>query len=216
MLRRIWLKILLIIVNLIILGGNILPAARFEIPITGNNVPENPPVKLLSTLPSFNSFVESVSNGKPGIRGVYIPEVMAFSVIQQPKDQPGFVSAIPGVVTQFEMASSMGTIGLLAHNFLAGSYFDDTKLGDLISVVHGTGEVEQYKITSILEYQALEPNNVRTAFLDLKGQNQISADELFKMVYSGKPHLTLQTCIAKGQILSWGRLFVIAEPSEEK
>ena len=194
--------------------GNAVTSAHAQIPVTGSSAPDSQPSKMISSLPSFRSFVQTVADGDPTVRGVYIPEVMALEVVQQPKDQPAFVSIEPKAATQFQMASAFGTIGLLAHNFLAGRYFDDVQIGDKISVVHGDGQVEEYQISSILQFQALDTTNTRTDFVDTSTQKQITASELFNLVYGGKPHLTLQTCIAKGQLLSWGRLFVIAEPVE--
>ena len=199
---------------LIVTGGNAVTSAHAQIPVTGNSVPDSQPSKMISSLPSFNSFVRTVADGDSTVRGVYIPEVMALEVVQQPKDQPAFVSIEPKAATQFQMASAFGTIGLLAHNFLAGRYFDDVQIGDKISVVHGDGQVEDYQISNILQFQALDTTNIRTDFVDTSTQKQITAQELFNLVYGGKPHLTLQTCVAKGQLLSWGRLFVIAEPVE--
>lgn len=201
---------------LTITGGNAVTSVHAQIPVTGNSVPDSQPSKMISSLPSFNSFVRTVAYGDSTVRGVYIPEVMALEVVQQPKDQPAFVSIEPKAATQFQMASAFGTIGLLAHNFLAGRYFDDVQIGDKISVVHGDGQVEEYQISSILQFQALDTTNIRTDFVDTSTQKQITAQELFNLVYGGKPHLTLQTCVAKGQMLSWGRLFVIAEPVETK
>jgi hypothetical protein len=206
----------LIIANLIIIAGFTISPATVQIPISGKSALDGQSVITESSSPSLKSFVESVADGNPNIRGVYIPDVLAFKVIQQPKSQPAFVSIDPDTATQFQMASSYGSIGLLAHNYLAGAYFDDTRVGDKISVVHGDGQIEEYQISSILKFQALNPTDVRTDFLDISSQKQNTAEELFKIVYGGKPHLTLQTCIPKGTVSLWGRLFVIAEPVTSK
>lgn len=193
------------------IGGNPTRLAQAQIPITGNDVIDSQSSNSISSLPEFSSFIQTVADGSPIIRGVYIPKIMALEVVQQPKDQPGFVSIDPETATQFRMASKLGTIGLLAHNFLAGSHFDDTEIGEKISVIYGDGKIEEYQITSILKFQALDTTNVRTDFVDTLSMQKISANGLFNKVYGGKPHLTLQTCIRNGQLLSWGRLFVIAE-----
>jgi hypothetical protein len=68
-------------------------------------------------LPDFADFSRSVQNGDPTVlRGVYVPDVLALPVAQQPLDRPYFVSSRDGETTQFGMASQYGNIGLLAHN----------------------------------------------------------------------------------------------------
>ncbi len=186
--------------------------APVTIPATGINISSPQSDIPNSTIPTFESFVETVEDGSPTVRGVYISDVLALEVIQQPSNQPAFVSIEPGTATQFQMASAYGSIGLLAHNYLGGASFDDVSIGDRISIVHGDGRIEEYDISSILEFQALNPTYIRTDFLDISSQTTVTADELFGMVYGGKPHLTLQTCIMNGRESSWGRLFVIAEP----
>src|SRR5512139_396553 len=79
---------------------------------------------LESTLPGFADFSESVQNGEADIlRGVYVQNVLALPVVQQPADQPYYVSSRDGELTQFSLVSRYGNIGLLAHNTLSGSLF---------------------------------------------------------------------------------------------
>jgi hypothetical protein len=40
----------------------------------------------------------------------------------------------------------------------------------------------------------------------------LNAEQMFKRVYFGDRHVTFQTCIESNGELSWGRLFIIAEP----
>src|SRR5215211_6783529 len=63
------------------------------------------------TLPSFADFSQSVRNGEADmLRGVYVPDVLALPIIQQPKDYPYYVSNHDGEVTQFSMATQYGNI----------------------------------------------------------------------------------------------------------
>ncbi len=164
-------------------------------------------------VPSLNNFVASVENGySTVIRGVYAREIFALPVIQQPKENPGFVANADDVVTEFSMAQRYGTIGMLAHNHKAGQYFPLLKLGDKIDVVYGNGNVETFVVTGIHSYQALAPNNPYTPFVDLETGEQKTVEQVFFGMYTGERHLTLQTCIAEGDEPSWGRLFIIAEP----
>ena len=162
---------------------------------------------------ALKEFVDSVIDGNSGvIRGIYADENFGYPVIQQPSSKPAFVSEINGVVTQFALASQYGTTGMLAHNYLAGDAFFDLQVEDIVEVVFGDGSVKQYQISNILSYQALSPNSASSNFVDLNTGETLTATQLFKRVYSGSHHLTLQTCIANGSEDSWGRLFLIAEP----
>ena len=69
---------------------------------------------------------------------------------------------------------------------------------------------QTYRITQIDSLQALEPNNPSSKFKDANG-TLLSASEVFAKYYTGSDHVTFQTCIAKDNISSWGRLFVVAE-----
>ena len=186
------------------------------VPITGQNLPGIQAETLLSSVPPFWSFVEFVANGELELKGLYIPSVLALEVVQQPKSQSAFVSSDPDKATQFGLASTYGTIGLLAHNFAGGADFDDVAIGDNIDLIYGDSRIQRYRVSSILRFQAIDPTNTRTSFIDLTTQLKATAEDLFMKVYSGKPHLTLQTCISNGSISSWGRLFIIAEPYNEE
>ena len=146
------------------------------------------------------------------IRGIYSENEFAFPVVKQPAGNAGYVSTIEGVVTEFSMAKKYGVTGIVAHNYLAGGDFFSLEIGEVIEVVYGDGEILRYEITSIQSYQALSPNSATSQFVDLATSEKISASQLFKRVYMGSQHLTLQTCIQQGNEDSWGRLFVIAEP----
>jgi hypothetical protein len=162
---------------------------------------------------ALQSFAATVVDGNPEvIRGVFSDKALAYPVIQQPSDQPGFVSSIDGVITQFSMAASHGVIGLLAHNYLTGKYFYDIEIGSEIQIIYGDGEIQSYLVKEIQRYQALQPNSQHSRFVDVVSGEELSASDLFKKVYLGQNHLTLQTCIEQGDLDSWGRMFIIADP----
>ena len=170
------------------------------------------PVETTSSA-ALQKFVEKVTDGQAGaIRGIYADNIMEFPVVQQPSNQPGYVSEQQDVVTEFAMAKKYGVTGILAHNFLAGKVFFDLQLNDLIQVVYGDGSTQTYKIVDVLHYQALSPDSPTSSFTDLDNGETLSASQLFKKVYAGNGQLTLQTCIQVGSEDSWGRLFLIAEP----
>lgn len=173
---------------------------------------ENP-----AALPALAEFVESVKDGSINtLRGIFVANVMAFPVVQQPSGYPGFVSATDSVTTQFKMASELGNIGLLAHNYLAGASFSRLKQGDIIILIYGNGHTQSFLVEDILHYQALTPLSPYSNFIELETQNFLTAEQLFNKVYRGDYRLTLQTCIENEGNLSWGRLFIIAKPTSDK
>ena len=168
------------------------------------------------SFPNFPLFLEEVKDGKPDIlRGVYVPDVLAYPIIQQPIGNPGFVSQEAGVVTQFGMAAEVGNVGLLAHNHLAGQSFTNLEIGDEVRLVYGDGKIEYFTVTELLEYQALQPYSPYSEFRDLDTSQTITAEELFQKVYRGDRHVTFQVCIEANGVDAWGRLFVIAQPKPD-
>ena len=166
-------------------------------------------------LPTFTDFSKSVQNGQKDIlRGVYVENVLALPVVQQPSGKAGFVSSNDGEATQFGLASKYGNIGLLAHNHLAGKIFLQLTAGQEVRLVYGDGRVEVFVIKEILKFQALQPASPYSSFKNLDKDETLTAEQMFKRIYFGDRHLTFQTCIAVDGQSSWGRLFVIAVPKD--
>lgn len=164
-------------------------------------------------LPAFAEFSQAVQNGQDDVlRGVYVQNVLALPVVQQPSGNAGYVSTTNGEATQFAMAAQFGNIGLLAHNTLSGRYFSGLAVGQEVKLIYGGGKVETFVVSEILQYQALQPNSVYSDFRSLADGKTISAGKMFERAYTGERHVTFQTCIAAEGNLSWGRLFVIAVP----
>ncbi|MCI0549875.1 MAG: hypothetical protein L0287_02860, partial [Anaerolineae bacterium] len=167
-------------------------------------------------LPSFTDFSQVVRSGNADLLGgVYVPNVLALPIVQQPAGNSGYVSNNDGQVTQFGMASQYGNIGLLAHNYLSGKVFSQLAVGQEVRLVYGDGKVEYFIVTEVLQYQALQPNSQWISFRDLKSDAILTAEQMFKRVYTGDRHVTFQTCIYAEGISSWGRLFVIATPKTD-
>lgn len=201
---------------LIVLVASLSPlnqASAVLIPVTSTSDPQEKTE--LSPTAALTEFAGNLQDGENILRGVYVDGVMALRVVQQPADDPAFVSSIAGVATQFDMAARYNTVGLLAHNFAAGSEFGDMQKGDVIYAIYGNGKMDAYRVHAILRYQALSPTSPTSSFVDLESGEKLSATELFNEVYKGDPHLVLQTCIAHGGESSWGRLFVLADPVDE-
>ncbi len=167
-------------------------------------------------LPNFADFSRTVQNDEADVlRGVYVADAFALPVVQQPSGNPGYVSNYDGQLTQFSMAAQFGNLGLLAHNHLAGKSFSQLAVGQEVRLIYGNGRVEYFVITEILQYQALQPTSMRSEFRDLATDETITANQLFERVYTGKHHVTFQTCIEANGDLSWGRLFVVAMPKTQ-
>lgn len=169
-----------------------------------------------SVLPTFLDFSKAVQNGEANVlRGVYVPDVLALPIIQQPVGNAGYVSPEDGKVTQFAMAAQFGNVGLLAHNHLSGRFFAQLAVGQEVRLIYGNGKIEYFVITEVLQYQALQPSSLYSSFHNVNKDETLSAEQMFKRVYLGDRHVTFQTCIAKDGIPSWGRLFVIATPKPQ-
>ena len=166
------------------------------------------------SLPGMDAFISQVQNGQAGeLRGIYIADLLAAPIVQQPRGMEEFVSPWHNIVTQFGLASSHGSIGLLAHNYLAGKSFSGLQPGQVIHLVYGDGRVATFIVSEILHYQALEPDSTSSSFIDLDtGQSQSYAS-LFSRIYNRPGQVIFQTCISTADDLAWGRLFVIAEPA---
>ena len=181
--------------------------------VSRDGQPGSSPASVAAGLPSLGAFTDSVAAGAAAVRGVYVESVLALPVVQQPADDPVYVSAQPDTLTQFGMAAWYGVTGLLAHNYAAGRLFFEMEVGDAVTVVYGDGRVKRYQVSALLRYQALQPDSPMSDFIDLATGQQSSAGEVFMRVYAGGEHVTFQTCIASGSQGNWGRLFVIAEPA---
>lgn len=166
-------------------------------------------------LPGFTDFSRSVQNGRTDVlRGVYVPDVLALPIVQQPQDQPYYVSSREGEATQFSIASQYGSIGLLAHNTLSGKFFSRLSVGQQVRLVYGDGRVEEFVVTDRLRFQASDPASISSSFYNLDRNETLSSNEMFLRAYAGERHLVFQTCIEANGNPSWGRLFVMALPKE--
>jgi hypothetical protein len=125
------------------------------------------------------------------------------------------IHSCPGIgVTQFQNAARNGVTGILAHNYLSGELFFQLELGQQVQLIYGNGKVARYTVSDIQRFQKLQPSNPKSQYIDLSTGKEMSTDQVFNRVYSGKNHVTFQTCIKKGDDWSWGLIFVIATPIE--
>lgn len=190
-------------------------SSRFGLPPTGEIAIIPSDTSTSTTLPTLKSFSTSIVNGSGALSGVYAPGLFAFPITQQPNGDAGYVSAKPDVLTQFRMASQYNTIGLLAHDYLAGAAFENFQVGQDIVLIFGNGSQKYYQVYEIRQFQALTPTSAYSDFVDLASQKRMSVEQLFYQTYGLGNRLIFQTCISKNKISSWGRLFILAKPVDQ-
>ncbi len=159
--------------------------------------------------PTLYEFTHTVGSGDGDVVvGVWVEDTFAYPVEQQPRHNNLYVSVEPGIVTQF---SIQPTLAFLAHNTLAGIDFYDLRIGQRVAVVYGDDEVAWYRVVDVQQYQALTPHSPYSQFLSVDGE-QLTATQLFDLIYNQGDRIVFQTCVQVGSEPSWGRLFVIALP----
>lgn len=167
----------------------------------------------ISVPPALRGFIHLVSDGQTSVvRGLFVTGKMALRVVQQPANDWSFVSAELGDATQFQRAALNGVIGLLAHNYLSGRTFYRVKQGDRVEVVYGDGTVKSYQVSGTYRYQKIDPADLSSSLVDLSNGVVVSSGQVFERFYNGADHLTLQTCLEKDGLSTWGLYFVVALP----
>ncbi len=185
--------------------------ATAQIAVTGGTSTDS--ISPVAATSNLTQFIDQVKNGSTQqITGLYVESLFSYPVVQQPGGQPAFVSTNDNQVTQFQSASSYGSLGFVAHNTLAGVKFPEIQMGEVITLVYGDGHFTQYQVSQIRQLQALQPNNPYTSFVDLSNNQTLTVEDVFYQTYGVSGQLVLQTCIASQGNDSWGRLFVIAVP----
>jgi hypothetical protein len=183
-------------------------ARQVRSPVELKFAPDQAPLASPRTKGRLMRWIADWANGRAGqIVGVYAPEAFAYRVVQQPRGQPIFVSREPEALTQFRRANELGSLGMLAHNTLAGADFYALKPGATAFVVYGDGSYEAYRVEEIEDYHAIN----LYLYQDLETNRRLNDVQLLETAYSGNgDRLVLQTCIARDGAPSWGRRFVIA------
>jgi hypothetical protein len=124
------------------------------------------------------------------------------------------VTSDPQSVTFYTLAYQVyGTMGMLAHEDLAGAAFTELQAGDIITLTYpafdkrtGLNKVRRLVVTDVLRYRASAPLSEWSGFVDMKTGIGIGSEDLGRVVYNSGHALVLQTCFNQSQ----GRLFIIA------
>ncbi len=174
-----------------------------------------PPLAALPTeSPELLEFSRRVVNGQPGsLCGLYVAGILALRVVQQPADDPGYISSEDGTATEFQKADLFDAVGLLAHNTLAGRDFFKISAGQELVLIYGDGRAKYFHVSEIADYQRLTLADLRSDFLPLDSNQKQTADQVFARFYQQAHRLTLQTCLKRGDIADWGVRFIVADPN---
>lgn len=214
-----WLGLLSVSLMLwMALSVGVVPVTGAQSGLPADVLPDQPSVDRVGSLPSLDSFARSLPSGSSErVVGVFVSGKLALRVLEQPGGQPGHVTDQPNAVSHFSLAQYYGTVGLIAHNTLAGAEFFQLKSGDRIVLLRESGSRQVFTVGAIRRLQALSPWSGMSSFRDLEQPGlTLSALALFNQVYAGGHPLVLQTCITEDGNPSWGRLFVLAEPAPDR
>ena len=163
--------------------------------------------------PAFQQFIDTMADGNPNeVRGVYIENVLSLPIVQQPDDDPVFVSTQLGTVTQFRSAANYGVTGLLAHNYLSGELFFNLAIGNEVRIVFGDGSYHRYLVSGTYSFQKMNPSSLQSDFTELATGDHLTSGQVFARFYSNGDKVTFQTCIERDGVSNWGLLFVVADP----
>jgi hypothetical protein len=206
-------SLLLVILLCLLAGGPRIAAIPVTRMVEADGTLVHPPIVVPWAL-GFDQFRASLQNGNSDVLvGVFAPNAFAFPVVQQPGKNATYVDTHPGVVTQFAAPSSYGTVGLLAHDNLAGADFYKLQAGETFFLVYGDGSVKPFMVEEIRQFQALQPENPYSNFLDLEHpSDQLTSGQVFSEIYAHPNQVVFQTCLDRDGDPSWGRTFIIAAP----
>jgi hypothetical protein len=172
-----------------------------------------PEAALREMSPELRDFMTQVSDGSgTDLRGVHIQDVLSLKVVQQPEGNATFVSTELGNVTQFQSAARNGVTGLLAHNYLSGELFYNIAIGQEVDLIYENGRIKRYQVSDIESFQKLTPSSLRSDLIDLSTGRKFTTSQVFKRFYTGKDHITFQTCLEGEGISNWGLTFFVATP----
>jgi hypothetical protein len=147
-----------------------------------------------------------------GLSQVVFNDGTTLAIGRQPRGNISYITSHPEELTLFSLTQKFDSIGLLAHNYLAGEYFFNLAINDQVHLILDDGSNRQFEVVEIHQFQAVNPHSIHTNFIDLETGETVSAHQLFLRMYGSAGALTLQTCIERDGHMEWGRQFIIARP----
>jgi len=101
-------------------------------------------------VPSEHTYQRDTQDDTPSqndrISRVEISGQHSYTIIEQPQDNPAFVSNKPGTFTRFLLAERYGTIGLMAHNAQVGPMFSEFEVGTQVTLFSQGQEPIHYQV----------------------------------------------------------------------
>jgi hypothetical protein len=184
------------------------------IPVTGIISDGNNFLNIRNSAPTTGQVFSFSHAASKQVTQAYSEDLFTMAVVQQPSGNSAYVSTKRDTATQFSLATQHGSIGLIAHNYLAGKKFFNLTSGTVITVSFSDGSKAEYKVSGIYKYQALTPTSPYSKYVDPSSPDKVlSVEDVFNTIYGVSDRLVLQTCITKDGVQSWGRLFVVADPA---
>jgi hypothetical protein len=147
----------------------------------------------------------------PAAKGNNVAKVSVIGKFSYTVVQAGNSVPAGNLVGQYAYAANKGNIGLLAHNYAAGSSFYTLTKGDEVIITFGDGRTKSFLVNNALRFQATDPGDFSKPFLDSNGK-ELSTKQVFNQAYKSNG-LTFQTCIENNGSTTWGLLFVQAIPN---
>ena len=187
----------LFIISLLIVASLVISIFQYQIPITGS--------------PNFlNQINFKYIQEAPAAKGSQVSMVSVAGKFSYPVVQSGNNPPSGNVIGQYAYAASKGNIGLLPHNYAAGSSFYVLNKGDEVIITFDNGSTKRFVVNNLLRFQATDPNDYSKPFIDGNG-NTLSTRQVFNRAYKSNG-VTFQTCIENNGSTTWGLLFVQAVP----
>lgn len=176
-------------------------------PLMFNNASNQP-----SEEEQIKHLLENQLNGNAEqVVGTIVEGMFISPVMQQPESDPKWISNTENTLTSLQNARLTGDIGLAAHSHQAGAKFYDLELGQTVLIVMGDGAFLLYRVDSILQFQAVEPENPESAYIHPTTSEILTPTELEQYLYDGSGRLAFHTDISKEGIAHWGVLVIIAD-----
>jgi hypothetical protein len=94
----------------------------------------------------------------------------------------------------------------IAHNFLAGKYFDNN-----VEITYANGSILEYEEVETIILQAIDPYSPSTNYTD--GIHIYKPDDIHHYVFS--KGIVFLTCYDKDGQPAWGRKFIIMKPVKD-
>ncbi len=94
----------------------------------------------------------------------------------------------------------------IAHNHLAGQYFDNN-----VEITYANGSISEYQESETIILQAIDPYDISKGYTD--GERIYTSDDIHYQIFS--KGIVFATCYNKDGQVGWGRKFIIMKPVKD-